>query len=337
MLPTPAITCWSSNSGLRRVRRPASTACSVIGSRPSRSGSMPIFASSGSSTSTWSGSNTTTSPNVRGSTNHSSSGGDPDRRSTTCVCGGRSEPTGASSSWPLIRKCTISSSPVSSGRSRYLPRRSAARILAPVRPSVTCCLDVRRTVRSRPTSTASMTRPITRSANPRRTVSTSGSSGTGGVELGAGVGRRGLLGRLLRTPGALTDHGAVDDDGGEEQLGVVGAFGACDVLRGRAAVDGDLLLQPRLVVEVIQVGRRLGEVRPDQALDEVVGRRRATVDVHRPDDGLQRVGEDRGLLAAASGVLTAPEQEERAEVELLGHVGQRQGVDHPLAHAGQGT
>src|SRR5215217_2281931 len=322
MLPMPAITCWSSSSGLSRVRRPASRAPSTTGSSPSASGSTPRLASSGSSTSTWSGSNTTTSPNVRGSTNHSSSAGAPDSTSTTWVWAGRTAPAGANSSWPLIRRCTIIVSPVSSGHSRYLPRRSAATIVAPVRPSTTCCLDVRRTVRSRPTSTSSTVRPTTRPANPRRTVSTSGSSGTGGVELGAGVGRGRLLGRLLRSPRALSDGDTVDDDVGEEQLGVVRSLGARDVLRRRAAVERDLLLEPRLVIEVIEVGRRRGEARPDEPLDQVVGGGRAAVDVHRPEHGLQRVRQDRRLLAPAGGVLTAPEQEERPELELLGHVGE---------------
>ena len=83
---------------------------------------MPSSASSGTSTATWSGSNTTISPNVRGSTNHSS------RRSSsvraTCVCAGRGAPPAASSTWPLIRRWIITESPESSGSSRYLPRRS---------------------------------------------------------------------------------------------------------------------------------------------------------------------------------------------------------------------
>ena len=75
--------------------------------------------------------------------------------------------------------------------------------------------------------------------------------------------------------------------------------------------------------------------RADQALDEVVGVRRATVDVHRAEHRLEGVGQDRRLLPPTRPVLAAPEQEELAETEGLGHVGQREGVDHALAHAGQ--
>ena len=89
------------------------------------------------------------------------------------------------------------------------------------------------------------------------------------------------------------------------------------------------------MVEVVEVGGGLGQPRTDQALDDVVGDRRPAVDVHGPEDGLEGVGEDRRLLPAAGGVLAPPEQEERAEVELLGHVGEGQRVDDALADAGQ--
>ena len=128
------------------------------------------------------GSNTTTSPNVRGSTNHSSSAGrscspPASRCSTTWVCGGRAAPVGAISTRPLIRRWIISPSPESSEPMRYLPRLPNAVIVTPVNPSISASAEVRRTVRSRPTSTGSIRRPTTCGASPRRTVSTSGSSG----------------------------------------------------------------------------------------------------------------------------------------------------------------
>ncbi len=62
-----------------------------------------------------------------------------------------------------------------------LAAASGARSSAvPVRPSIRAWRDVRRTVRSRPTSTPSIRRPTTSRSNPRRTVSTSGSSGIEG-------------------------------------------------------------------------------------------------------------------------------------------------------------
>ena len=241
MLPMPAITCWSSSSGLSRVRRPASSARSVDRRRGRRrAGRRPRRASSGSSTSTWSGSNTTTSPNVRGSTNHSSSAGSPDSASTTWVCGGRGDPAGASSSWPVIRRWTISVSPVSSGSSRYLPRRSAASTVAPVSPSMTCWADVRRTVRSRPTSTRSIVPPDDprrrgRAGRSRPRAAQAPARGESASSRAHGRRGRGLLGRLLRAAGALAEHRAVDDHRGEEPLGVVGPLGPRDVLRRRPA------------------------------------------------------------------------------------------------------
>ena len=226
-----------------------------------RSGSMPSFASSGSSTSTWSGSNTTTSPNVRGSTNHSSSAGVAGQRHARRGCaagrvGAGRAPAAAGRSCAgapsACRRCRA-------GSSRYLPRRSAARTVAPVSPSIDLLLrrpphrplaadldvlDARARRRGR-RARAGRSRP--RGAQAPATLAAS--------RWAHGVGRRRLLGRLLRAPRALADHGAVDDDGGEEALGVVGALGARDVLGRRAAVDGDLLLQPRLVVEVVEVGR----------------------------------------------------------------------------------
>ena len=132
----PAMTCWSSSNALSwsAVRRAGPAACGA--SMPSATGSRPRRASSGSSTSTWSGSNTTTSPNVRGSTNHSSSGGVPLEAHHDVGVRRRVVPTGASSSWPLIRRWIINVSPVSSRHSRYLPRRPASMIVAPVSPSI---------------------------------------------------------------------------------------------------------------------------------------------------------------------------------------------------------
>ena len=94
-----------------------------------------------------------------------------------------------------MRRWTITASPESSGATRYLPRRPAAVIVVPVSPSITASADVRRTVRSRPTSTRTMRRPTTWSSNPRRTISTSGSSG-----IAAGRPAAGRAGRGARRP-----------------------------------------------------------------------------------------------------------------------------------------
>ena len=94
------------------------------------------------------------------------------------VIGGRCEPESLTSTRPLMRRWIIKASPVSSVQTMYLPRRPMDVTVEPVKPSINAWRDVRRTVRSRPTSTRSMRRPTTNETSPRRTVSTSGNSGT---------------------------------------------------------------------------------------------------------------------------------------------------------------
>ena len=143
-------------------------------------GSTPRFAKSGIWVSIKSGSNTTTSPKVRGSTNHNSLTTTLlfAKCITTCVCGGLTALGLAIINLPLMRRCIISFCPESKSQIKYLPRREAVRICTPVRPSINASRLVRRTVRSRPTSTLTTNLPTTFSCKPRRTVSTSGSSGT---------------------------------------------------------------------------------------------------------------------------------------------------------------
>ena len=94
-------------------------------------------------------------------------------------------PPAASSTWPLMRRWIMHVSPESSGSSRYLPRRSAASTTVSVSPAITASREVRRTERSRPTSTRSIRRPTRCRCSPRRTVSTSGSSGIDDVTVAA--------------------------------------------------------------------------------------------------------------------------------------------------------
>ena len=179
MLPIPAITCWSSSSAFIgwRLRPAASARRRSTGDRPP-SGSTPRSASSGSSTAALSGSNTTTSPNVRGSTNRSSS--PPVAKvSTTWVCWagarrlgrsatGRSSAGGPSAVARVERHEQVlavrwpASSTVAPGQAvdHRLGATCAARC-APVRP--------RR---------ASILPADQRSVEAAPTVSTSGSSGT---------------------------------------------------------------------------------------------------------------------------------------------------------------
>ncbi len=61
------------------------------------------------------------------------------------------------------------------------------------------------------------------------------------------------------------------------------------------------------------------------------------VEVDRPDDGLDGVGEDRRLAPTPRHVLTPTEQQGGAEVEVDGHLGQHGRVHHGGAHLGQGA
>src|SRR5215212_9511706 len=122
-----------------------------------------------------------------------------------------------------------------SGIHRYLPRRRAAVSVRPVSAAVKCSVPSRwrRTARGWHTSTAATVRPATQRSRPRRTTSTSGSSGTAAQpapDPAGAVGQRApgglcglLLGGLLRASGTAAVDGAGEDDGGGEGLGVVGA------------------------------------------------------------------------------------------------------------------
>ena len=62
---------------------------------------------------------------------------------------------------------------------------------------------------------------------------------------------------------------------------------------------------------------------------------RPAVDVHRADDGLEGVGQDRGLVPAAGHLLAAAEPHVGAEVELAGHPGQGPHLDYRGPQLGQ--
>ena len=93
------------------------------------------------------------------------------------MCSGRNALGSAIISLPLIRRCIISFCPESRSQIKYFPRREAFKTCTPVRPSINASRLVRRTVLSRPTSTLTIVLPTIFSCKPRRTVSTSGSSG----------------------------------------------------------------------------------------------------------------------------------------------------------------
>ena len=149
---------------------------------------------------------------------------------------------GRASTWPLMRRWIISVVAACRAAAAGTCRAgSPSTSVVPVRPSISACRDVRRTVRSRPTSTCVDAAPDDDARpSPRRTVSTSGSSGIGQASAWSSAssaahacGRGHLLGRLLRPARALAEHVAVDGTTREEPLGVVGPARAQDV-HGRA-------------------------------------------------------------------------------------------------------
>ena len=157
----------------------------------SSTGSKPRWASSGTWSASASGVVTNSSPNVRGSTKRSSPPWVKVITAWVCLGSGSRTPPLPRSSWPLMPRWTTSTSPPSSRRSRYLPRRSTPMILWPSSRATKSALSGwRRMVRSPSTATDLMRRPTTSLSRSRLRVSTSGSSGIG-IEVLRRIRRRG--------------------------------------------------------------------------------------------------------------------------------------------------
>src|SRR4051794_34954354 len=155
------------------------------------------------------------------------------------------------------------------GSHRYLPRRCAA---VTVRPVSVCTKwsapsRCRRTARGWRTSTEATVRPATHCSSPRRTTSTSGSSGTVSVLRGQGL-PRGLggllLGSLLGAAGPLAVHRVGEEDLGGERLRVVGAVVAHLVDRRTDTVGGGEFLEAGLPVQTGTAAGRLHQQRVEQ-------------------------------------------------------------------------
>src|SRR5437588_7166800 len=151
------------------------------------------------------------------------------------------------------------------------------------------------------TSTCMMRLPTTSFSRSRRSVSTSGSSGTGGHLGTVGLGRRAVAGRGQRPPrlgrrrllGLLLGPalaGAalvlVDVDGGVEALGMVGAVLAHLVSRQGVHALGGQLLETGLVVLAPRAGGRLGDAVLEEAQHQLAGRLPSAVEVDGTDHGL---------------------------------------------------
>jgi hypothetical protein len=139
---------------------------------------------------------------------------------------------------------------------------------------------------------------------------------------------RGLLLRLLlRAADAAAQLLAGEEHGGRELLLMIGPAFADPVLRHRARLGGGQLLQDRLVVALAlttDVGDHPG---PKHPLDQLARRGEASIEVHRPQHGLERVGQDAALVATSAHLLAAAEQHEPPEPEVPRRVGEGAHVD----------
>ena len=75
--------------------------------------------------------------------------------------------------------------------------------------------------------------------------------------------------------------------------------------------------------------------RVEQVVDQDRGDLDAAGEVHGADHGLDGVGQDRGLVAAAGRLLAAAELDVLAEADAAADLGERAGVDHGRAQLGQ--
>ena len=194
---------------------------------------------------------------------------------------------------------------MSSSSQRNLPRRTASRTTAPVSRAAksTGPASCQRTTRGFSTSMPPSRAPSTQRARPRRTTSTSGSSGMSRADQAVGRpgragavlpprqglegrGRRALLGLLLALAAALAQDDALDEHRGVEGLGVVRALFDDHVLRDAEAQLRGLFLQARLPVQARAQLVGLGQQRVDQPADEGGGDLDPVLDVDRADERL---------------------------------------------------
>ena len=184
MLPTPEIRVWSSSSrftpAVRRRTRRTKSASSNSGS----SGSRAMWAISGGSSAP--PSETDSPPNIRWSTNRSSSGrwfrdgaprslprSHPPRPGRARAAPAGAVSSGAPGGWtsicPLMPRWPSRASPLPSGSQKYLPRRRAPTIRCPVsaRAKPSGPRGSRRTGRGWSTSTRVTVAPTTWRSRPR--------------------------------------------------------------------------------------------------------------------------------------------------------------------------
>ena len=104
---------------------------------------------------------------------------------------------------------------------------------------------------------------------------------------------------------------------------MVGAVVLDDVPGSAEAEGGAELLQAGLPVQGGAAGGGLDEQRVEQPVDDPGRRVEPAAEVDRADQRLERVGEDRVLLPPAGGLLTAAEQQVRADAARRRAAGRR--------------
>ena len=274
-------------------------------------------------------SETASPPNIRWSTNRSSRSGWPSSTNRTRRLRSSGTPGGCTSIWPLMPRWPRRASPLSRESQRYFPRRWAAVKVRPVRRAAKSAGPAGGGVRGagagrrRRRSGGPGRGPRGRCGRPRPREAQASPAGdarrgpaeaprrVAGGQLGAqgpvgGLGRL-LLGLLLRPADAAPVQPLGDADPGGEGLHVVGALVLDDVLGHAEVVQGAELLEAGLPVESRAHGRGGLQHRVEEQVDDAGGLVEAGAEVDGADQGLDGVGEDRGLLAATGRLLALAE------------------------------
>lgn len=144
-----------------------------------------------------------------------------------------------------------------------------------------------------------------------------------------------MLGLFFREAGPFADPFMVDEDGDAEELAVVGPLFADDLVGGG-------LLEP-LLGEVLQLGLGVDGGLLEHPFDlfaevpeeELPGGFNAAVEVDRPHDRFEEVGEDRVAPPSVVHPLPFAEEEVGVEVETVDIVGAGGGGDELGAHQGE--
>src|ERR1700722_1038422 len=219
-------------------------------------------------------------------------------------------------------------------------------ILRPFRMSMNSFLVLcRRTDRVPVTSTDLIFLPTTSRSRSRRMTSTSGSSGIPvspfacmfflQLFLAKASPRdpgRPLLGLFLGSAFTVAEALVVEIHRREEVLGVIRALVADHITGTPDRLRCGQLLETRLVVAAAGARDGFGDPLAQTAKHEIARGREIGIEVHRGDDRLERVGEDRLLGPPTRGVFTLAEQQMLPEVDLGRDFGEHARVHNSRAN-----